>query len=36
VQSKVGREAGIIGTKVLEIEHVLEAETIDQMMGQRL
>ena len=32
VQSKVGREGGIIGANVLAIEHVLAADTIDQMV----
>ncbi|MFM6939863.1 MAG: ROK family protein [Rhodoluna sp.] len=36
VQSKVGREGGIIGANVLAIEHVLSAETIDLMIEQKL
>lgn len=36
VQSKVGKEGGIIGANVLAIEHVLDAETIDLMVERSL
>jgi len=34
VQSKAGKEVGIIGASVMAIEHVLDAETIDQMVAK--
>jgi len=34
VQSKAGNEVGIIGASVMAIEHVLDAETIDQMVAK--
>ena len=32
VQSKVGKEGGIIGANVMAIEYVLDADTIDAMV----
>lgn len=34
VQSKAGKEVGIIGASVMAIEYVLDAETIDQMVSK--
>jgi len=34
VQSKAGKEVGIIGASVMAIEHVLDAETIDQLLSK--
>ena len=34
VQSKAGKEVGIIGASVMAIEYVLDAETIDQMVAK--
>jgi len=34
VQSKAGKEVGIIGASVMAIEHVLDAETIDQIVAK--
>lgn len=33
VQSKAGKEVGIIGASVMAIDHVLDADTIDQMVS---
>ncbi len=33
VQSKVGKEGGIIGANVMAIDYVLDAETIDSMVN---
>lgn len=34
VQSKAGKEAGIIGASVMAIEHVLDSETVDSMVAK--
>jgi predicted NBD/HSP70 family sugar kinase len=34
VQSKAGKEAGIIGASVMAIEHVLDAETVELMVAK--
>ena len=34
VQSKAGKEVGIIGASVMAIEYVLDAETVDQLVSQ--
>lgn len=34
VQSKGGKEVGIIGASVMAIDYVLDAATIDQMLSQ--
>jgi hypothetical protein len=34
VQSKAGKEVGIIGASVMAIEYVLSAETIDQLVSR--
>jgi hypothetical protein len=34
VQSKAGKEVGIIGASVMAIEYVLDAETVDHMVAK--